>query len=176
MTIDVSPTEDAVLAKVDAFVTSIVPTGTIVLRGPVNRAQLPKDPCVIYIPLFYNRLRTNLHTDLDPYPTPGGSTQIEMGTEFSVQVDFYGPDAGTWAAAAETLWRDEYACNMLNPECSPLYTDTARLMPLVTGEDQYLERYSLTVALQWNIVAETPQQFADAATAVLINVDEAYPA
>jgi hypothetical protein len=73
------------------------------------------------------------------------------------------------------LWRDEYGCNMLNPEASPLYTDDARMVPLVTGEEQYLERYVLTAVLQTNPVTTVSQQFADTANVGLINVDSTYP-
>lgn len=175
MTQSVTPTLDQIAVKLVAYLTSIVPTGTPVLRGPVNRATLPVNPCVVFTYLFQNRLRTNLHTDDDPYPTPGGTTTTEQGTLVHVQMDFYGPQSNEWAVAAEMLWRDEYACDILRPECQPLYTNDARMVPLVTGEEQYLERYTLTAMLQWNPVTVTPQQFADALDVTIIEVDSAYP-
>lgn len=175
MTQAVIPTTDAWMAKVRSFVLSIVPVGTEVLRAPFNRAAMPKLACVIITPLFQKRLRTNLHIDIDPFPSLGGATTTEMGTEAHVQVDFYGLASGDWCAAAAMLWRDEYGCNMLNPEGSPLYTNDARMVPLVTGEEQYFERYSLTVVLQWNPVTTTPQDFAGTANVVLIEVDSTYP-
>lgn len=159
-----------------AFLTSIVPTNTPILRGPVNRVSLPKVPAVIFTYLFQFRLRTNLHTDVDPFPSPGDGVITEQGTQVQVQMDFYGPQSNEWALAAEMLWRDEYGCNMLSPEAVPLYTDDARMVPLVTGEEQYLERYTVTAMLQWNPVTTVSQQFADTASVTLINVDEAYPA
>jgi len=175
MSQDVTPTINNWTVKVAAFLQSIVPVGTQVIRAPVNRAAVPKAPCVIYTVLFQKRLRTNLHTDVDTFPTPGGAVEIEMGTEEHLQIDFYGPNAGDWCAATAMLWRDEYGCNMLNPEASPLYTDDARMVPLVTGEEQYLERYVLTAVLQTNPVTTVSQQFADTANVGLINVDSTYP-
>lgn len=175
MTQAVTPTLDQVAVKLVSFLASIVPTGTPVIRGPVNRVTLPKDPCVVFTYLFQTRLRTNLHTDDDPFPTPGGTTTTEQGTKVHVQMDFYGPQSNEWAVAAEMLWRDEYGCNMLSPDAVPLYSDDARMVPLVTGEEQYLERYTLTVMLQWNPVTVTPQQFADALDVTIIEVDSAYP-
>lgn len=174
MTQTVTPTLDDVAIKIKAFLDSIVPTGTPVLRGPVNRVTLPKVPCVVFTYLFQTRLRTNLHTDDDPYPTPGGSTTTEQGTEVRVQMDFYGPASNEWAVAATMLWRDEYACDIMQPDATPLYSDDARMIPLVTGEEQYLERYAITAMLQWNPVTVTAQQFADTLDVTLINVDEAY--
>ncbi len=175
MTQAVAPTTSAWMTKVIAFVTSIVPTGTPILQAPLNRVPFPKVPCVIATVLFQKRLRTNLHTDTDPFPSPGGSTTTEMGTEAHVQLDFYGPASNDWCAAAAMLWRDEYGCNMLNPDASPLYTDDARMVPLVTGEEQYFERFSLTVVLQWNPVTVTSQQFFDVADVVIVDVDATYP-
>lgn len=175
MTQAVAPTTDAWMTKVGDFLTSLVPTGTEILRGPINRVALPKLPCVVFTPLFHKRLRTNLHTDDDVYPLTGSTTATEEAIEQYVQFDFYGPESGDWSAAAEMLWRDEYGCNMLNPDASPLYTNDARMVPLVTGEEQYLERYTLTAVLQWNAVTSIPQEFADEANVVLINVDSTYP-
>lgn len=175
MTQAVTPTLDDVAVKVQNFLISIVPSGTPVIRGPVNRSSLPSDPCVIFTPLFQTRLRTNLHVDTDPYPTPGGTTTTEQGTQVHIQMDFYGPASNEWAVAASMLWRDEYGCNLLAPECQPLYSDDARMIPLVTGEEQYLERYAITAMLQWNPVTVTAQEFADTLDVTLINVDEAYP-
>jgi hypothetical protein len=63
----------------------------------------------------------------------------------------------------------------LSPEAVPLYTDTTNMVPLVTGEDQFLERYTLTAALQWNVRVTNPQQSAIVADVELINVDERFP-
>lgn len=93
----------------------------------------------------------------------------------SVQFDFYGEQAGDWASVAETLWRDAYAVDILSPEAVPLYTDTASMVPLVTGEDQFLERFVMTAVLQWNPQVTTPQQSATVAEIELINVDERFP-
>lgn len=171
----VTPTMDQIAVKIRNFLLAIVPTGTPVLRGPLNRVPLPKEPLVLFTYLFQTRLRTNVHHDNDPFPTPGGDTGTEQGTKVHVQFDFYGPESSELAVAASMLWRDEYGCTLLSPEAVPLYTDDTRMVPLVTGEDQYLERYTLTAMLQWNPVTVVPQQFADAADVILISVDEAYP-
>lgn len=170
----VTPTLDQIAVKIRNFLLSIVPVNTPVLRAPINRVPLPKEPCVIFTYLFQTRLRTNLHTDSDPFPS-AGSTTTEQGTQVQVQMDFYGPASNEWALAAEMLWRDEYACNMLSPECQPLYTDDARMVPWITGEEQFFERYTVTAMLQWNPATVTPQEFATTLSVTLIEADSAYP-
>lgn len=180
MTLTVAPTLATVFTKVRAYlldpVAGIVPVGTPVIRGPMNRAAQPAVDHVVITPTLRKRLRTNVETDVDPYPSPGdGTVQIEQGTQLTIQADFYGAQAGDWAAIFSTIWRSEYACKALAPDCAPLYSDEGRMIPLTTGEEQYLERWTVSAVLQYNPVVTTLQQFAGAASVDLINVDERYP-
>lgn len=171
MTLTVSPTLAQVFADVRAFLLGIVPAGTIVLKGPVNRAAQPPADHIVITPTYRKRLRTNQLTD-DPI---GGTTALEEGVQVDVQIDCYGGAlAPDWAAIIETVWKSEYACTAFTT-CQPLYADDARQLPLVTGEEQYLQRWLVRAVLQYNPVTTTPQDFADTLTVVLKNVDETYP-
>lgn len=180
MTLTVAPNLTAVATKVRAYlldpVAGIVPVGTPVIRGPINRAAQPAVDHVVFTVVARRRIRTNVETDVDPYPAPDpGTVKIEAGMMLNVQVDFYGGLSGDWAAILSTVWRSEYAVNHLAPDCAPLYADDGRMVPLTTGEEQYLERWTVSAMLQYNPVTTTLQEFASAATVVLINVDERYP-
>lgn len=176
MALTVTITLVDVFVKVRAFLLAIVPTGTIVLRGPVNRAAQPAADHIVITPTLRKRLRTNVETDVDPFPTPGGTMRVEEGVQLDIQVDCYGGTlAPDWATMIETIWRSEYAVTALAPTCAPLYADEARQIPLVTGEDQYLERWLVRAVVQYNPATITPQEFADAAVAALLNVDVEYP-
>lgn len=171
MTLTVTPTLAQVFADVRAFLLTIVPAGTIVLKGPVNRAAQPTADHIVVTPTYRKRLRTNQYED-DPI---AGTTAMEEGVQLDVQMDCYGGTlAPDWAAMIETVWKSEYATTLLTT-CSPLYADDARQMPLVTGEEQYLQRWMVRGVLQYNPTTTTPQQFAEALTVVTVNVDEAYP-
>jgi hypothetical protein len=179
MTLTVSLDLTAVFTKLRAYMldpdAGIVPVGTPVIRGPINRAPQPAVDHVILTPVYRRRLRTNVETDVDPFPAPGGTVRIEQGTQLNIQVDFYGAQASSWLDAFSTIWRSEYAVAALAPECAPLYADEGRMVPLTTGEEQYLERWTVTAVLQYNPVTTTPQQFAGTAEVTVINVDERYP-
>lgn len=180
MTLAVTITMTDVFTKIRSFLIDtnygIVPAGTRVLRGPINNAAQPADPHVIMTPLLRRRIRTNQETDVDPYPAPlPGEIRMEAGMEVTIQADFYGPEAETWAQTFATVWRSEYGVRHLAPTLAPLYADDARMMPLVTGEEQYLERWLVRAVLQYNPVTVTPQEFAGSATVEIINVDERYP-
>jgi hypothetical protein len=175
MALTISITDTDLYTKVRAFILDIVPTGTLVIRGPVNRAAQPAADHVVITLVARKRLRTNVTTYSDPSPTTG-TAALEEGVQREMQVDFYGDTlAPDWAAMFETVWRSEYACRALAPTCQPLYADEARQMPLVTGEEQYLERWMVRAMLQYNPVTTTVQEFADTLVVDLINVDVSYP-
>lgn len=172
----VTPTPEKLYEKVRAFLLTVVPVGTEVIRGLDNRAAMPAAGFVCFQLIFQQRLRTNVDADVDPFPAEEpGETLAEQGTRVDMQVDYYGVDSASWAAMASTLWRDDYACQLLAPVCQPLYIDDGRMVPFVPGEEQYVERWTQTAVLQWNPVTSVPQQFADVASVTLINVDERYP-
>lgn len=168
---NVTPLFPALFVKLRAFLLTIVPSGTEVVQGLGNRVPQPRGDHIVITPLFEQRLRTNVNTYEDTgYSTPG-RRYIEQGTECHVQFDFYGTEAANWAAMVSTLFRDEYAVTALAPECAPLSIDDARNAPLVTAEEQYLTRFVSTARIQYNPVTSIPQQFADAASATLVEAE-----
>ena len=50
------------------------------------------------------------------------------------------------------------------------------MMPLTDSEQQYEQRWMATAVLQFNPVVTVPQDFANALTINLVDVDERYPA
>lgn len=179
MPLTVTPTQDDVFTALRALLLSIVPTGTIVLRGPVDRAAQPVADHIVITPMFRNRLRTNIPTD-HPNDSPAdpalATVSYEQGTRLDIQVDFYGEVAASnWLDAFTTVFRSEYAVDALAPTCAPLYADEGRQVALVTGEEQYLERWMVQAVLQYNPVTVAPQEYADTLTVTLIEVDKAYP-
>lgn len=175
MTITVSPVQTDIYTAVRAFLLTIVPAGTGVVQGIVNRVPLPPAGVVVMTIITQNRIATNEDDYTDPFPTPGGTQQSKASQRVEMQLDFYGGDSQAWATMVETLWRDEVGCVALAPTVQPLYADDPRQLPLITGEEQYLQRWMLKAAMQYNPVTVTVQDFAGTLEATLINVDEAYP-
>lgn len=173
----VSITEEQLYTKLGDFVISISPASTPVIHIPVNRvpAPLPTGPYTSMQELSSHQLATNRHVYDDPYPLDGGSKGVETSMRVHVQFDFYGPTAKDRAQVFVTMWRDDYGCDFLAPECQPLYTDSGRNIPLTNGEEQYEARYCVTAVLQYNPVVTNPQQFAGAAVVTPVEVDTAYP-
>jgi hypothetical protein len=184
--IPTTPETDQIAAVLGAFLASIVPSGTPVIQGPLNRVAQPKGSHIMFSYLFERRMRTNVDTYTDTGdpgpPSAQGTRDVEQGTEVHYQLDFYSAsDSDTqlvakWAAAVSTLFRDDYGCTALAPVAAPLYIDDARAAPFPLGEMQYVARMISTAVLQYNPVSSIPQQFADSASATLIVANSpAYP-
>ena len=180
MTLPITPDVDAVMAKLGALLIDVLPAGVPPIQAPVNRAAQPKGPHVVMTLLFDGRLRTVVTTYRRPAPLPApndGFADMEQGTEIHVQLDYYGgvgvsPAAPhAWSKAFQTAFNDEYAVDALAPEAAPLYIDDARMIPLITGEEQYLVRWSQTARLQYNPVTTKPAQFAEQLSVTAIDVE-----
>lgn len=165
----IAPTTDALAIALRTFIMNVVP-GVEVVQGLGNLVPMPTDPFIAFTPTALRRLSTN-HTN---YATDL-QRAVTMPTEYSVQVDCYGPQAGDWATALTALWRDPYGCEVMAPNGQPLYSTDPMQMPLVNGEEAYEQRYTLTMLLQFNPLVTLDQQSALALDAELISVDAEYP-
>lgn len=168
MTATIDITETAVIKALGDFISSVV--ACPVLRAQINRVSMPTGDFIMMTPVNRAALATNVDTYTDPDKLARRSTQVD------VQVDCYGQLAGDRAQMLATLLRDDYACaQMAATGVQPLYAGDAHQMPLITGEEQYLERWTFEAALQANPTVTVPQDFMDTAVVGLISVDAKYP-
>lgn len=144
-----------------------------VIRSPVNRAAMPVGPFVLVTPLATIPLATPT-VKIDG----AGNRSVKRSSQFNCQIDCYGPDSGDLAELISMLFREQYAVEKFAAsglEIAPLYATNAHQMPIVTGEEQYLERWTFEIALQFNPIVSTVQQSANMLSVGIISVDEAYP-
>jgi len=110
-----------------------------------------------------------------------GATQLLQETDIVVQLDFHSANVGDDADMAQivsTAFRDGYAVTQFstfNSAVTPLYTGDPHQAPFLNAEQQYETRWSLDVHMQANQTISVPQQFADAATVNVVDVDAIYP-
>jgi hypothetical protein len=174
MTVNTTPILSDVLTDVVAVINSIVPPKVSVMRGIANRVAAPNPipGFVVVTPLYQGRLAWNVNqTPAGPLPS---TETVRQSTRADLQIDFYGTYSGVWAAQFVTLWRDEYACALMQ-NSQPLYADEARMIPLVDSEQQYEERWMVEAAAQYNPVTTVSQGYADALDVTLIDVEQRYP-
>lgn len=163
-----SLTEAALMRALGDFIKPLVDCP--VVRGQNNRVPLPAGDCIIMTPTGAVPLSTNVDAFSDSTKT------VTRPTQFNVQIDCYGAAASDRAQTIGTLLRDDYACQKFaDSGVQPLFAGDAHQMPLVTGEQQYVERWTFEACFQYNPVLTVPQDSANALDVDLIDVDAAYP-
>lgn len=165
-----SISESQVLTVLRTFILSIVDCE--VIKTQTNRVPMPKGAFIAMTPGAAVPLSTNV----------AGYTQstksVVRPTKLPVQIDSYGADAQERAQAISTLFRDEYgvqAFKASNLDIAPLYASDAQQMPLISGEDQYVDRWTFNVEIQYNPLLVMPQESATVLDIDLIDVEVEYP-
>ncbi|GLH29716.1 hypothetical protein WSS15_23660 [Acetobacter pasteurianus] len=165
--------EDDVTAALRAFLLSILPAGTEVRLGQQNRVAAPLGLFVLMTIVVRQQIATN-------GSKYGTDTRTVIRQEhLTVQVSVFGHGAGDMIERIVTLFRDPYACQFFQQErpqgdVTPLYADDPRQTGFINGERQYEDNWNADLHLQANYQYTIAQQFADAATIDLINVDATY--
>lgn len=105
-----------------------------------------------------------------------GSKLVETDVEVVMQVDLHGPNSADAAAVLQSLFRDAYAADQLEPlGVSPLYADDPRQAPFISAAAEYENRWMVDLHMQVNPTVLVPQQFADAVELTVKDVDVVYP-
>jgi hypothetical protein len=162
----VSITEDDVVEALAVFLQPFCGASTIA-RTQVNRVAMPPSPCVMLTPILTVDLSTPIVTNDDVAET----SDIRAPARIDVQIDFYGPTAADFCKATKGVWRTSYATDQFPSGIKPLYCDDGRNSPLVTGEEQYESRWTLTASMQYNPDVTVPQQSAEELAASVIQAD-----
>lgn len=166
----INPVSQKLFELLRAFVMSLIP-GVEVVQGLDNDVPMPKGEFILLTATMQKRLATNVSI-LDPVLS---TRTVRMDTEYSIQVDCYGPNASDHATALAAMWRDPYACDMLAPDAAPLYATDPMQAPLVNGEADYEYRWLFTALIQFNPIITVPQQYADKLELELVSVDVEFP-
>lgn len=159
-----SVTEKQLATAVRAFIVGVLPSGVPVLQGQQNKLAQPVKDSVF----FTHRTRRRLSTEAVTwdYESPSAS-MLNRSASFEViyQIDAYGPFSADNAQVLLSLFRSSYACDRFNAlvptgAIQPLYSTDPLQMPLVAGEDQYEDRWTMDLHVQANIQIDTSQDMA----------------
>lgn len=157
---------DAVIDALGAFLQPFL-AGAQIIRAQQNRTPMPPDSFV--------KLTEILQVDLETPIVSGvanAQTSILGPKRIDIQVDFYGSNSGDLCAAVKTVYRTSYAVAQFPAGIAPLYCTDGRQMPLITGEQQYDSRWTLTASLQYNPAVYIPVL---SATVLGLNIVEDLP-
>lgn len=161
MALDITDTDAYTAVK--AFCALVVPAGTLILQGQQNGIAMPSTNFVLLTTIDSERIGTN--TDGLVFVNGGFTASVSADYRYSIQADFYSPDAESWATSAELLWRDGIAWDSMPSNIKPLYSDKPRQLPIIGGEDQWIQRWTMTLVLDYR---PTWTQPTDAATSLTV--------
>lgn len=164
-----SVTIDACVEALGTFLAQYLPAGAVIVQADVNRVSMPAAPCAVITPLFTRAIETPQRID------HGLSLDMIMPSQVDLQVDLYGDGSGDWCRMIDGSFKSSFAASLFPATVSPLYTDGGRLSPQITGEQQYLIRWVLTVSLQYNPQLTASYQSALALTANLKCAEVEFP-
>lgn len=156
MTLPTSLTEDMILDAFKAFLVGIVEPAVEVFRGQDNR--VPEPLGATYIALTpMNRLR--LATNADGYTAD--TKTIAHNAQFDLQLDIHGPGGSDIASVIVAVFTDDYGVDMLGPlGLGPLFASEGHQIPFKNGEDQYEDRWTMTLSAQIKPTVSTAIQSA----------------
>lgn len=142
-----------------------------VVRGLDNRVAPLQGSGIIFTPLTNNHLSTTVEGY--DYNT---LTNLKTSMERVMQIDCYGPLSPDWATIIANVWRSSSAVLFLKSLfIAPLFCDDPTQVPFTSGEDQYEERWTLKLHLQYNPVVTLTQDFATTVKVTSTNVERVYP-
>ena len=150
---------DQVIEAVAAFLQPYCASAQIV-QAQTNRVAMPPSPCVVLTPLNTSDIATPRIDSLV------ATAEIHTPTKIDVQVDFYGTLAGDYCRAVSSVMRSSLATSAFSQGITPLYCSDGIQSPLTTGEQQYENRWTTTLSLQWSPVVIVPQ---DSSNTILLN-------
>lgn len=163
-------TDSDVYAALKSFLALAVPAGTQILQGQQNEIPMPSTDFVLMTTIGApKRIGTNVDSTEAVIDTQGNylgfTAAVTADYEYRVQADFYGASAESWAMAAELLWRDGIAFDSMPANIKPLYTEDMRQAPIVAAENQWIQRWTMTLVLDYRPTWTQPTQ---AATSIVV--------
>lgn len=186
MSTTVTPTRSDVMKALRAFIQSLVGTNIEVIEGLGNRVAMPRAATtpggvpgpkgfIVLTWILQNTLSTNLDSYADPFPSNGNGKTVSVDLAVTVQCDCYGQQSANWATIIATIMQDQYASDQLLPVCAPLYADAPQMAALIDEEQQYLERWTFGLHINYNPQITFVQDFATDLAPGVFNVEVTFP-
>lgn len=156
------------------FLIAALPAGVEIVQAQDNFVPMPLGGFVSMNNVGQNRLGRSIVNYADSGTNPGHK-KVETHVEYTMQVDFFGPESNAWATTVQALFSDDFAFDLFPVNIKPLYADGPTQIPLITGEEVYLQRWKLMCVMQVNPVITIDQDFADALSIGVKEIDATFP-
>lgn len=131
--------------------------GNPIIRAQQNRVTYPKGNFVLLTEVGQYEIETPTLNFISDFQ----ETDILNPTKIAIQCDFFGDKGGDYLRAFLSGFRSIFCADKFPDNIKPLYFDTAFQFPFITDQQQYTDRWTTTVYLQYNPIVKVPQPSAD---------------
>ncbi len=171
MSLTITVTEDQIMTALRSLLLLVVPAGVEVVQGQDNRVAEPANAdYIVMTPI--TRVRSSTNVDTWAATALVVKVDINRGTMVTVQLDVYGPNSADIAQVVTTIWRDQFAVeNVAGAVFAPCYASDGHQSPFVNGENQYENRWIISVVMHVKPSVVIDQQFASVVDIGLVEVD-----
>lgn len=147
---------DLAISTTGRFLASLMPWIPVdhIVRGQVNNVPAPLPPSIVITEVLMPQFTTT-RTSIN---SAGDHISYLMPKRLDLQIDCYGNRAGEMANIAATMLRSLAATEFFPDGIEPLYCSDAFQSPLITGEKQYENRFTLTFSVQYNEAVTLPTE------------------
>lgn len=116
----------------------------LVVQGQDNYVPPPNTDFVLMNHVGSKRLERNSRLRHENQET------IISPISHTIQLDFYGKNAGNNASLFFSLWYDAFACDNLPSDIRPLFSTEPEQRGFHSGELNFIDRWSMDITLQIN--------------------------
>lgn len=121
------------------------------IRGNVNRVPMPSSSFIVLTEIA----SIPLNKPIEIYGEATGT--LNEHTRIDVQIDFYGWELSETAKAIHSAFRTIWAVDNMPEWVTPLYCSDPRKIPIISAEEQYEQRWTMTATFQYNPDVIVPQ-------------------
>lgn len=182
MSATINITESTLLTALRGFLLSVVGDSYEVVKGQDNRVAMPEGQFITMTGLNSDELNKPYSTWQDSGQPTGGLEHTNQAKKWICQIDVYGSGSSSVASTIATLVRSSYAVRQFAEltegsdfSITPLFVDQPHQTTMINGEQQYEERWTLDLHLQYNAVISTPMEFAAELYVKPASVDASFP-
>lgn len=160
--------------SIDALADFIEPICGSCYQSQVNRVPSHTGQFCMITPLNSKRIGTTKQVNKDTGDNSTANIGFYEVRECQFQIDIYGDGAGDRAYALETVFRSGYAVDKIeesNSLVAPLYSSDAIQSPFISAENQWENRYTITLTAQLQVTITLQQDYFDQADLSIEKVD-----
>jgi len=170
MSATVDLNEADVFGALRAWMLGILPPGAEVIKTQDNRVPMPARGTTFAT--LNNVHQRRLSTNQPSWDSTNGMDM--MPTEYQIQIDAYGPDAGEWAQMLMSLSRAADVNDNWPAGVRMLYIDDGIQLPMIAGEHQFEARWKLQAFIQYNPTTTRPMPTMTQAQVGLREIDTTF--